>query len=112
MNNYLVVDKEELREDKAVKISKKEVKTLMAELDEFADLYSKQQEQEQQEQLQQQQQQRSSKKKKTPDTSFVSVENSSPVSFRKIRNPQIIRDCNHSINVCPREIQWSIYCQY
>jgi transcription initiation factor TFIID subunit TAF12 len=72
------VDKEELREDKAVKISKKELKTLIAELDEFADQYTKQQQQQQQQQTQQQQ--KIPKKKRTPDTSFTSIENISSVN--------------------------------
>ncbi|OXU20302.1 hypothetical protein TSAR_000632 [Trichomalopsis sarcophagae] len=78
----LLDKEEELREDKAVKITKKELKTLIAELDEFADQFAKQHEQEQQRQqlLQQQQQQQHkiSKKKRTPDSSFVSMETSFP----------------------------------
>lgn len=42
------VDKEELRADKAVKVSRKEVNELMAELFEYADNFSRQQTQEHQ----------------------------------------------------------------
>ena len=76
-----LVDKEELREDKAVKIPKKELKTLIAELDEFADQYTKQHQEQEQEQ---QQQQKSSKKKKSADNSFSSTVNVSPVRLYNI----------------------------
>lgn len=74
-----------MREDRAVKISKKELNTLIAELDEYADLYmyTRQQEQQNEQQsvqdeIQQHVQQspdlQKQKKRKTPDTSFEFVE--------------------------------------
>lgn len=64
-----------MREDRAVKVSKKELNSLIAELDEFA---TKQHEQHLEQQQQQQKTPRSNKKK-TPDTSCNFIGNNSPV---------------------------------
>ncbi|KZC04254.1 GON-4-like protein [Dufourea novaeangliae] len=58
------LDKEELRADKAVKITRKELNTLIAELFEFTDIFSKQE-------------QDISKKKKFPENLNLSLENNS-----------------------------------
>lgn len=60
------MDKEELRADKAVKVTRKELNNLIAELFEFTDTFSKQE-------------QEISKKKRFPEHLHSSIENSSMV---------------------------------
>ena len=60
--NIFVVDKEELRADKAVKITRKELNNLIAELFEFTDMFSKQE-------------QEISKKRRSPENTNFSSEN-------------------------------------
>lgn len=56
------MDKEELRADKAVKVTRKELNTLIAELFEFTDTFSEQE-------------QEISKKRKTPENTNTSIDN-------------------------------------
>lgn len=56
------MDKEELRADKAVKVSRKELNDLIAELFEFTDTYSKQE------------QESSKKKKSLENTNFPQIQ--------------------------------------
>lgn len=67
---HVPVDKEELRMDKAVKVTKKELNDLVAELFEFEDMFSKNQIE-------------PAKKKNTPDNSLTIVQDSSTVSSIK-----------------------------
>lgn len=60
------MDKEELRADKAVKVTRKELNNLIAELFEFTDRFSKQE-------------QEISKKRKSPENSNSLIENNTTV---------------------------------
>lgn len=66
-----VVDKEELRADKAVKVTRKELNNLIAELFEFTDTFSEQEEE-------------ILKKRKSPENSCPSVEDDTMVRNKLI----------------------------